>query len=442
MDRCRRSRPLSRAPLAVCLAAAFTANGIASAGVTSCGDAGGTDTLRYAVVNAASGQTISLGASGCSQITLNAEIPVTVSSLTILGPSDGALTISTGHNGRVFNHTGTGGTLTISHVTVSDGLVSGSAQSDGGCIRSSGSVALISATVSGCSAQASGTDVGANGGGIFAVDSVTLTDSTLASNNAEATGSGFVVALGGGVFVQGASPAGFTSVRSTISGNSTAGLFLDGGGGIFTHGTTMIDSSTIDSNQARTGAGLYVQNAANPVTTIINSTVSGNHATGPGGNGSGAIAANGNTAIYNSTIAFNSAVSAPAGVEVTGSIILYSTIIADNMQPGAGVADFYAAAGGALNGSHNLIVSANRMPSGTIMSAPHLTPLAYHGGPTRTHALNPGSPAIDAGDNVYSFKPFYDQRGAGFDREVNGFADIGAYERQAVDDEVYYDGFE
>jgi len=61
-----------------------------------------------------------------------------------------------------------------------------------------------------------------------------------------------------------------------------------------------------------------------------------------------------------------------------------------------------------------------------------LGPLADNGGPTQTHALLTGSPAIDAStDPVASFTGnAYDQRGPGFARVVNGVADIGAFEVQ------------
>ena len=74
---------------------------------------------------------------------------------------------------------------------------------------------------------------------------------------------------------------------------------------------------------------------------------------------------------------------------------------------------------------------------------PLLEPLADNGGLTLTHALQAGSPAIDAGDpsalagvgNV----PLYDQREATFDRVVDGGSggariDIGAYEKQSSPD--------
>jgi hypothetical protein len=57
-----------------------------------------------------------------------------------------------------------------------------------------------------------------------------------------------------------------------------------------------------------------------------------------------------------------------------------------------------------------------------------LGPLQNNGGPTFTHELLTGSPAIDAGDPSFTPPPNYDQRGPGFNRVVNGRIDIGAFE--------------
>ena len=58
-------------------------------------------------------------------------------------------------------------------------------------------------------------------------------------------------------------------------------------------------------------------------------------------------------------------------------------------------------------------------PGDQIDTDPLLGPLQDNGGPTFTHALLPGSPAINAGDP--NFPPEgYDQRGPGFDRVRNG----------------------
>ena len=82
--------------------------------------------------------------------------------------------------------------------------------------------------------------------------------------------------------------------------------------------------------------------------------------------------------------------------------------------------------------------SAPSVPAGTLRSDPQLGPLADHGGPTRTHAINPRSPAVDAGNDTAALTK--DQRGDA--RVVGAAADIGAYERQANDDEIFYSGFE
>jgi len=72
---------------------------------------------------------------------------------------------------------------------------------------------------------------------------------------------------------------------------------------------------------------------------------------------------------------------------------------------------------------------------GTLIGVnPLLGALASNGGPTMTHALLPGSPAINAGPNpVPSFTGnANDQRGAGLARVVNGRVEIGAFEAPTV----------
>jgi hypothetical protein len=59
---------------------------------------------------------------------------------------------------------------------------------------------------------------------------------------------------------------------------------------------------------------------------------------------------------------------------------------------------------------------------------PLLAPLSFNGGPTQTHALRLGSPAINKGSNPAAL-PF-DQRGAPFKRKLGPKVDIGAFERQ------------
>ena len=62
---------------------------------------------------------------------------------------------------------------------------------------------------------------------------------------------------------------------------------------------------------------------------------------------------------------------------------------------------------------------------------PLLGALQDNGGPTLTHALLSGSPAIDSGDDSVVGSPLFlttDQRGAGFPRLQGAHVDIGAYE--------------
>ena len=67
-----------------------------------------------------------------------------------------------------------------------------------------------------------------------------------------------------------------------------------------------------------------------------------------------------------------------------------------------------------------------------INTDPMLGPLQDNGGPTFTHALLTGSPAIDAGDPHFVPPPDYDQRGPGYVRVAHGRVDIGAFEVQIV----------
>jgi len=65
-------------------------------------------------------------------------------------------------------------------------------------------------------------------------------------------------------------------------------------------------------------------------------------------------------------------------------------------------------------------------PGDQINTDPMLGPLQDNGGPTFTHALLPGSPAIDAGDPSFAPPPFFDQR----DRVSGSRVDIGSFEVQ------------
>ena len=86
-----------------------------------------------------------------------------------------------------------------------------------------------------------------------------------------------------------------------------------------------------------------------------------------------------------------------------------------------------------MNATNSLIQVATGFTFGTntaniVGQNPLLGPLANNGGPTQTHALLSGSPAIDTGSNPLALS--FDQRGTGFARTVGAQTDIGAFEVQ------------
>jgi predicted outer membrane repeat protein len=172
---------------------------------------------------------------------------------------------------------------------------------------------------------------------------------------------------------------------------------------------------------------------ADGTVTITNSTVSGNTANQFGGG----IWANAGGTIRNGTIAFNSASNGGGIYRNNGTINIGNTIVAQNTAGtspdiGSNVAGVgYANAGWNLIGNNTgFAATFTNGVSGTIVGVnPMLAPLAFNGGSTQTHALLPGSPAINGGNNAL-IPPGVteDQRGVGFPRILFTIVDIGAFE--------------
>jgi hypothetical protein len=57
-----------------------------------------------------------------------------------------------------------------------------------------------------------------------------------------------------------------------------------------------------------------------------------------------------------------------------------------------------------------------------------------------THSITGCSPAHNAGSNPFIFS--YDERGAGHPRLAGVAVDIGAFELEPNDDDIYCDGFQ
>jgi CSLREA domain-containing protein len=279
---------------------------------------------------------------------------------------------------------------------------------------------------------------------VFAVDDGSVTTMIEVAIIGLTLTGGDAPTFGGGIF----NSEHLILANSTISGNSVGFRlgeeYAPHGGGIFNRGNMTIDGSTISGNNARSVGG-GIQNDSN--LTIVGSTISGNFAglefsqpqagVEPYGGG---IFNSGSLTVRHSTITANNASTFPASLgtgegifnHFVGDLTLDHTIVAGN-DPGH--------AGGSNIAGRGLVFANFSIIGGSI----GLGPLADNGGPTFTHALLPGSPAIDVGDP--NFDPAdpdgdpltddavpYDQRGAPFVRVAGGRIDIGAYERQTVAD--------
>jgi hypothetical protein len=310
--------------------------------VTNTNDSGA-GSLRQAIFDAFEGATIDLSPLSGSIITLTSGQLFIDKSLTINGPGAHRLTVNNAvPNRSVFfvKHSSTGTTnMTISGLRITGGNGSNS------------------------------------GGGIF------NEEATLTLSGVEITGNS-TTGTGGGI----RSKDGVLNVQnSTIAGNTAAsnggGVQLDGGSGL-------IINSTISGNTALTGGGLNIQSTSGNGVLISNSTLSDNTATGGAGHGAGINAVSGTT------------------------LTLSSTIVADEHPDAAGDINGSPQAGS----DNNLIGNDNGLTGGTIVNGvngnqvgtaglpinPLLGPLQDNGGPTDTHALLFGSPAVDAGINPLS----------------------------------------
>ncbi len=196
--------------------------------------------------------------------------------------------------------------------------------------------------------------------------------------------------------------------------------------------------------------------------TIVNSTFATNSAVGGntfgagGGNGNGGaiFSIDGDLTLINDTFAHNTVAGGTWGSDGSGSgsavynlsltaghtstLTAANTIFGDATGSSDVVNDQYSGTATINATGPNIVVTSVDNIGGTMtgtsftIANPDLGQLEANGGPTRTFALNPGSPAIDAGSNAVIGSLTTDQRGPGFDRVVNGTVDIGAFEVQTT----------
>lgn len=340
------------------------------------------------------------------------QIPIT-DTAQINGESvSGRVTISGNNASRIFSIDGPG----TFHVGLSGLTMTKGKAGYGGAIWSDENLTLYHCVLT--------QNTGDYGGAVYVWNGqLTVVESQVAGNTA-ASGGGFITL--GGATVQ----------RSTIADNTTSAFAA----GIVADKSLLLEDSTISGNKLTGdyfGGGILLNGSFAAPAVIRNSTISGNS----GFTGGGGIYLNsdftGTLLVQNSTITNNSAKSGGGiGRSKYGSglIALESSIVSGNSATTAGP-DLYTT--GTVNAKTSLIGSIagvmtfvpDAVTTFLLGKAPLLGPLQNNGGPTQTHALLVGSPAINNGSNPAG--EVYDQRGYAHTRSYGTGVDIGAFEVQA-----------
>ena len=402
-----------------------------------------------------SGQTITLGG-----MDIDITEAVTIDATTL--SSD--VTIDGNQQSRIFDITAARGDFTLAGLTLTGGQTSdddpiySAGTNNGGAIQSlsSGDLTLNLSTIVGNSTSG----YGAAGGGVFALGSVYLNYSNIIGNSTTGRAAG-----GGGVF-------SFDNVvlnHSDVNGNSTAGDGGAAGGGISARDFVTLTQSTVSGNSTMGSSGRGGGIQATRGITLVQSTVSGNSTAGEFSAGGGI--SSGELTLFQSTVSENSTAGNLAiggGIAASGDVTITQSTITNNQTSfstttGGGISvtngDPITIIGSILTGNTAVGGMPDLMPFGSFLTVyssligtgvsldagassnnilddnPLLAPLADNGGPTQTHALLPGSPAIDAGStelavNFDGLQFRNDQRGPGFDRVFGSSIDIGAFELQ------------
>lgn len=351
-------------------------------------------------------------------------------------------------------------TLTITN----DSTISGNSAFRGGGVYSRDSATTIeNSSVSGNYAERSGGGVQANGGSLF------ISASQINDNGWEAGQIGVAgdTDYGGGVLSDGAS---LTIATTTIDGNYGA----YGGGGVWvldatevTISQSAITNNTADGYGGGVRWGAVFDSIPMPATgSITNTTISGNASDSAGG----VMVSLGELTLNNVTISDNTAEYYAGGIMTGDALTLNRTIVSGNSSAtahghevylysspygtGAATADNFNLFG--HNGIANNTAFVGFTPGATDITATSngtqptalsaiLDALADNGGPTtpatKTHALDPGSPALDRAPNAAcaaaTVVDGVDQRDAPRNVDGDGAAggnecDVGAYEAPFV----------
>lgn len=437
----RAQRATASATLAIALLLFVPIAGATTRSVVGCADDGSPGSLRSVIASSASGDIVDLTGLACSAVSLvSGELVVAVDDLSIIGPGMDSLAIDAGHTSRVFRHAGLG-TLSLSGMTIEHGSVAvDDAPARGGCIDSIAAVVLDRTKVTGCTVSGNTSPAG---GAVHAAGELTLTDSVLSSNSVVKTGAvaAYPSATGGG-----ASAHTLTVRRTSITANSAvddAGGNA-AGGGVFAELLIFSRYSTFDHNIANYGGGIAM--LAENQTVFSLSTISSNSASADGGGVYGT-----SVNLFSSTISANTSGGRGGGVfgpHHSGFVALTDSIVSGNSAVDTANSDIDGEStetqGSVIVSvdAHDILGNTQLMLLGStdpIRSDPLLGPLADNGGPTRTHEILAGSPALDAGSGLNApLSGYCDQRQ--LPRKRGAGADIGSYEDQG--DTVFYGSFD
>lgn len=401
------------------LAATLTVNSSADSGGTC---PGASCTLRGAIAAASHGDTINFSV---ATVTVTSAELLINKSLTINGGSGVTITRQAGAPAFRILHIAAGTDVALSNLTISNGSGTGTDVNAGSGIRNSGGIltlsnlqvrdnlcvgvdtigcgiynaptgelTLLNSTVSGNSTSGAGSNRGA---GIVNVGGqVTLVSSTLSGNRMNTSGTN----AGAGLFND---PGGQVQIfDSDIRGNLCAASQAQGCG-FYNLGTITLRRSNVSANLAtasgqNVGGGVF--NSNNALLVADNSTFSGNEVRlGGAGNLGGAIFNNGGgtVALTNCTLTLNNAASG-GGVQTAGWLIAGNTIFAGNSAAsGPDVVGTLQSAGYNLLGDSSLTTVGGVATGNVSNVSAMLSALGSWGGGLNTHALLPGSPAINAG---------------------------------------------
>jgi CSLREA domain-containing protein len=417
-------------------------------------------TIRNAKTTSSSDPSNELFRQGFGGAILNESAQLTLSHVTLTGnrATQGAGVYNTYTGNGQFVHK-----LILDNVTVSNNSATGATSSDlgtvGGGLFNGSLLEGNAVTVSGNSAT--------QGGGVFnnSFESLTLTNFAVSGNTAK-IGGGVMNDLGTLVDLRDGEIRDNVSVCCDANGQPSggAGIYNNGadeylgtinlikltdvqvignvsqsvggyGAGITNMKNMLINNVVIAGNRATYGAGVYNRNRSNYSNTMVmtNTTISGNQGSDAANSSGGGLFNVGaaTLTLNNVTVTANWA-AAGGGFDNRAALTLHNTIVAGNT---AALFSPDCRSAATSNGYNVLGSSAcvSGLGSGDQVAAnPLLYALADNGGGTLTHALQPGSPAIDHGGGAC---PTTDQRG--FLRPVDGdgddsaVCDVGALETVA-----------